>query len=158
MLLLIKEVIGGTVRIERNSQYVTWVAIRKDLIQTLIGILKEYPLLTSRKQCQLKFAILCLRQGFWTVLFLFYTSNSIYKNTKPSKNGFTVRFFSTCAPFNISESINTTTLIAPLNPWFVTGFSDGESTFGVSIYKKSASKLGWDVLVYFQHVYHEHFW
>lgn len=63
MLLLIKEVIGGTVRIERNSQYVIWIAIRKDLIQTLIGILKEYPLLTSCKQCQLKFAIKCIENG-----------------------------------------------------------------------------------------------
>lgn len=34
MLLLIKEVIGGTVRIERNYQYVTWVAIIKYLIKS----------------------------------------------------------------------------------------------------------------------------
>lgn len=80
---------------------------------------------------------------------------SLYKNniTKPCKMGFSLRFFSSSVPLNISEPINTSTLIEcapPLNPWFVTGFSDGESTFGVSIYKKSASKLGWDVIVYFQ--------
>jgi len=58
MLLLIQEVLDGTVKIERKAQYVTWIAIRKDLIQTLIGVLKEYPLLTTRKQCQLKFAFI----------------------------------------------------------------------------------------------------
>lgn len=63
MLLLIQEVIGGTVRIERNGQYVTWVAIRKDLIQFLIRLLKEFPLLTSRKQCQLEFATKCIENG-----------------------------------------------------------------------------------------------
>lgn len=63
MLLLIQEVLGGTVKIERKAQYVTWIAIKKDLIQTLMGILKEYPLLTTRKQCQLKFAAKCIENG-----------------------------------------------------------------------------------------------
>ena len=62
MLLLIQEVLGGTVRIERKAQYVTWIAIRKDLIQNLMDILKEYPLLTTRKQCQLKFASKCIEK------------------------------------------------------------------------------------------------
>lgn len=53
-------------------------------------------------------------------------------------------------PFNIQKSGNIQIQITSLHPWFVTGFSDGESTFGISIYKKSASKLGWDVLIYFQ--------
>lgn len=29
MLLLIQQVIGGTVRIERKAQYVTWIAIKR---------------------------------------------------------------------------------------------------------------------------------
>jgi len=139
MLLLIQQVLGGTVKIERKAQYVTWIAIKKDLIQSLFKLLEEYPLLTTHKQCQLKFAI----------FILFYISNGINRNIK-SKFLFTEKSFSTCVPFNISESGNTPTQITSLNPWFVTGFSDGESTFGISIYKKSASKLGWDVLVYFQ--------
>lgn len=80
MLLLIKEVVDGTVRIEQNSQYVTWVAIRKDLIQTLIGILKEYPLLTSRKQCQLKFAIKCIENG--TKDFVVENRDFMYQDQK----------------------------------------------------------------------------
>ena len=32
-----------------------------------------------------------------------------------------------------------------LNPWFITGFCDAESTFIMSIYKKMTSKTGWQV-------------
>jgi hypothetical protein len=35
MLLLLQEVLGGTVRIEREAQYVTWTAIKKDLVLNL---------------------------------------------------------------------------------------------------------------------------
>lgn len=144
MLLLIKDVIGGRVR-SRYAQYVTWVAIKKDLIQSLIGILKEYPLLTSRKQCQLKSTIFMSKtKRVFNSFVSRGVAPSLYKNniTKPCKMGFSLRFFSSSVPLNISEPINTSTLIEcapPLNPWFVTGFSDGESTFGVSIYKKSAA-------------------
>lgn len=48
MLLLVQEVLaGGTVRIERKAQYVSWIAIRKDLIQSLMKLLEKYPLLTT---------------------------------------------------------------------------------------------------------------
>lgn len=36
MLLLIQQVLGGTVIIERKAQYVTRIAIKKGLIQSLI--------------------------------------------------------------------------------------------------------------------------
>jgi len=32
-----------------------------------------------------------------------------------------------------------------LNPWFVTGFFDGESTFHISIVRSEQSKLGWQI-------------
>lgn len=78
MLLLIQQVIGGTVRIERKAQYVTWIAIKKDLIQYLIEVLKEYPLLTTRKQCQLKFATKCIENG--TKDFVVENKNFMYKD------------------------------------------------------------------------------
>ena len=37
-----------------------------------------------------------------------------------------------------------------LNPWFVTGFCDGESSFYIGIIKSQKSKLGWYVLPAFQ--------
>lgn len=85
MLLLIQQVLGGTVRIERKAQYVTWVAIKKkDLIQTLIEIFKEYPLLTTRKQCQLKLAIKCIENG--TKDFLVENRNFMYKDQQNMLN------------------------------------------------------------------------
>ena len=78
MLLLIQEVLGGTVRIERKAQYVTLIAIKKDLIQNLMGILKKYPLLTTRKQCQLKFATKCIENG--TKDFVVENRDFMYKD------------------------------------------------------------------------------
>ena len=36
-----------------------------------------------------------------------------------------------------------------LDPWFVTGFADGEGSFSVSIYKNAEFKVGWRVLLNF---------
>ena len=36
-----------------------------------------------------------------------------------------------------------------LNPWFITGFSDAEGSFIISIYKSDTSKLKWRVTAYF---------
>lgn len=56
MLRRIKEVIGGRVVIERKERYVTWYVTSKKGLKRLWEILEKYPLLTTRKQCQLKFA------------------------------------------------------------------------------------------------------
>ena len=57
MLLIIKEYVGGSVRVERKDMYVTWSATSKEDIKKVLSILDKYPLLTSRKQCQLTFAL-----------------------------------------------------------------------------------------------------
>lgn len=77
MLLIIQQVIGGTVRIDA-SKFVSWNAVSKDLIQALIRILKEYPLLTTRKQCQLKFAEKCMENG--TKDFVVENKDFMYKD------------------------------------------------------------------------------
>ena len=121
MLLLIQVVLGGTVRIERKAQYVTWIAIKKDLIQNLMDILKQYPLLTTRKQCQLKFAFsgsnTRVLSAFASYLYKPYSTNRDIK----SKSAVSVKYFSTCSTLNDSEN----TSYSSLHPWFVTGFSDG---------------------------------
>ena len=60
MLDKIKEVIGGTVIIERKTRYVTWIASNKNDLAKIFVILAKYPLLTAGKQCQLQFAKNCL--------------------------------------------------------------------------------------------------
>ena len=40
-----------------------------------------------------------------------------------------------------------------INPWFLTGFSDAESSFIISIYKDEKSKLKWRVSPFFFYTY-----
>lgn len=60
MLNLIKNTIGGRVVIERKNSYVTWIASNKSDLLKVFAILAKYPLLTTRKQCQLEFVKKCL--------------------------------------------------------------------------------------------------
>lgn len=43
---------------------------------------------------------------------------------------------------------------APLHPWFITGFADGDGCFFVSIQKNSILKTGWLVRAAFQIALH----
>lgn len=61
MLKLIQKVLGGKVRIERNGNYVTWVITSKKDIANALTILDQYPLLSSRKRCQLEFMKSCMK-------------------------------------------------------------------------------------------------
>lgn len=56
MLDLIAKHIGGRVVIERGNSYVTWYATNKTDLAKVLAILVKYPLITTRKQCQLEFA------------------------------------------------------------------------------------------------------
>ena len=56
MLNLIKKYVGGRVVIERNNRYVTWYATNRTDIAKVFAILVKYPLLSTRKLCQLDFA------------------------------------------------------------------------------------------------------
>lgn len=61
MLNLIQKEIGGKVRIERKDKFVTWVIVSRKDIKTALFILNQYPLLTTRKRCQLEFMKQCLK-------------------------------------------------------------------------------------------------
>jgi len=51
--------------------------------------------------------------------------------------------------FTLQSTLTTSTLhpsiLSPLNPWYITGFSDGESSFIVSMTKDNEYKTGWRV-------------
>ena len=55
MLIKIAKVIGGNVRITGKGKDVIWVVNNKKIIKEIIKIFDYYPLLTSRKICQLQF-------------------------------------------------------------------------------------------------------
>lgn len=60
MLELISHFIGGKVKIERKSQYVTLIFTTKIEINNCLELFKKYPLLSSRKICQLEFMKNCI--------------------------------------------------------------------------------------------------
>jgi hypothetical protein len=70
-----------------------------------------------------------------------------------------IRQFSTNSICRCSNSFKNINLIQnqnkELNPWFVTGFIDGEGCFGLYIYKKAALKIGWNVFLDFKITLHE---
>lgn len=41
-------------------------------------------------------------------------------------------------------------ILSPLNPWFLTGFSDGESSFYITVHKSNNVKTGWSVRAIFE--------
>ena len=60
MLIKIAKVIGGSVKITGGGDDVIWVVNKKETILEIIKIFEVYPLITSRKICQLEFLKLCL--------------------------------------------------------------------------------------------------
>lgn len=63
MLIKIAKVIGGSVRITGGGKDVLWVVNKKETVQEIIKIFDSYPLLTSRKICQLEFLKTCLLEN-----------------------------------------------------------------------------------------------
>ncbi len=64
MLILIAKVIGGTVRISKKKDNVIWVVDSKESIKDIIKIFDKYPLLTSRKICQINFMKKCMKLNY----------------------------------------------------------------------------------------------
>lgn len=62
MLVEIAKVVGGTVRIAGKQADVIWVVNKKEEILEIIQIFETYPLLTSKKICQLAFLKTCLTE------------------------------------------------------------------------------------------------
>ena len=60
MLMKIAKVIGGYVRITGRDKDVIWVVNDRKTIKDIIKIFDSYPLLTSKKICQLEFLKKCL--------------------------------------------------------------------------------------------------
>lgn len=60
MLMKISKIVGGYVKINGRGKDVIWVVNDKKHIQVIIKIFDDYPLLTSRKICQLEFFKKCL--------------------------------------------------------------------------------------------------
>ena len=60
MLLLIKTQLGGTVRVEKQQEFVLWIENDFTKILSLVALLDRYPPLTTRLSCQLDFLKRCI--------------------------------------------------------------------------------------------------
>jgi hypothetical protein len=80
MLIKIAKVIGGSVRITGKGKDVIWVVNKKETVQEIIKIFESYPLLTSRKICQLEFLKKSLHNNSVDFVHFINARNSKYTN------------------------------------------------------------------------------
>jgi LAGLIDADG endonuclease len=81
MLIKIAKVIGGSVRITgKGLREVIWVVNKKETVIEIIKIFETYPLLTSRKFCQLYFLKRCLLEN--SVDYYLLNRGNKYTNQK----------------------------------------------------------------------------
>ena len=85
----------------------------------------------------------------YTALSEIYTTISHLVNMVRSK----IRLVITNLPLNKVRYISQTQT-SGLDPWFVTGFTDGEGSFMISILKNSERRLGWSVNARFEITLH----
>lgn len=117
MLVKIAKVIGGTVRITGKGKDVIWVVNRKETIQEIIRNFETYPLLTSKKICQLEFLKTCLLKN--SVDWYLANRNSKYMNKLTIIKS---------DPFG--QEINCFALPNYFNGW-LSGFIEGEGCFSI---------------------------
>jgi len=117
MLIKIDKVIGGSVRITGKGEDVIWVVNRKETIQEIIKIFDVYPLLTSRKICQLKFLKTCLLKN--SVDWYLSNRNSKYINQPAILNS---------DPFGLER--NSFALPNYFKGW-LSGFIEAEGCFSI---------------------------
>ncbi len=50
---------------------------------------------------------------------------------------------------NIKNTVNRKIQSFTLNPWYVTGYTDGEGSFVFSLVRSKSNKIGWGLLIHF---------
>jgi len=81
MLQTIAKIICGRVILEKKAgyEYVTWIAQTTSEVIKVFSIIEKYPFITSRKQSQFNFAMLCLTKKFFYDEFVYLRDNK-YEN------------------------------------------------------------------------------
>lgn len=119
MLNLIKNKIGGTISV--NKKYVTLLIVSKKDINYVLSLIDKYPLLTSRKICQLNFALNCLEGKILPSEFITKRNNKYYNQDEIAK-----------------KSIN---MLPPhYFPCWLSGFIEAEGNFNLLRYKTGGIK------------------
>lgn len=97
MLKNMAKVVGGYVRITEKGKWVIWVANSKKDIENIKKIFEKYPLLTSRKKCQLDFLNKCLSglsmDDYFKERENKYVNQNDYINNEKNKSLQTLNYF-----------------------------------------------------------------
>lgn len=98
LLNIIQKHIGGRVAIERKDQYVTWIVSNKKDVCSVLSLFDRYPLLTSRKICQYKFALYCLNNPIIYNFFemrdsKYFSQLSLIESKSKSVDPFSIPYF-----------------------------------------------------------------
>jgi hypothetical protein len=126
MLNLIQKEIGGKVRIERKDKYVTWVIVSQKDIKTALFILDKYPLLTTRKRCQLEFMKQCIKDRSVN----FYLQKRDLKYDKQPE---------------MIALLNKNCIIPDYFPAWLSGFIEAEGSFSIYSFKDQTKPKGFTV-------------
>lgn len=128
MLIEIAKVVGGSVRITGGGDDVIWVVNKKETILEIIKIFEVYPLLTSRKICQLEFLKICL------------LNNSVnkYLSTRDSKY---------INQHNVINSNPISSIPNYFNGW-ISGFIEAEGFFSVRKNNNHSFSIGQNYDIY----------
>jgi hypothetical protein len=126
MLNLIQKEIGGKVRIERKDQYVTWAIVSRKDIKTALFILDQYPLLTTRKRCQLEFMIKCIKDRSVN----FYLQSRDHKYDKQP---------------DMIALLNQNFIRPDYFPAWLSGFIEAEGSFSIYSFKNQTKPKGFTI-------------
>lgn len=132
MLIEIAKVIGGSVRITGGGDDVIWVVNKKETILEIIQIFEVYPLLTSRKICQLEFLKICL----------FNNSVNKYLSTRDSK------YINQHNVINSNPFIRLSTSIPNYFKGWISGFIEAEGCFTIRKNNHHSFSIGQNYDIY----------
>jgi hypothetical protein len=127
MLIEIAKIIGGSVHITDKTKSVIWVVNDKEIIQKIISIFDTYPLLTSKKRCQLDFLKLCLLNN--SVDWYINNREFKYKNQK--------------LILNLNLAIGLNNKFPPYFKEWLSGFIEAEGCF--TIRNRSSKVLSFSI-------------
>lgn len=128
MLILIAKVIGGTVRISKKKDNVIWVVDSKKTILEIIKIFDKYPLLTSRKICQINFMKNCIKLN--SIDWYLLNRNFKYNNQLNYINTLNLKFK------------NKTFICSEYFKCWLSGFIEAEGCFSIRLNKSNSFSIG----------------
>jgi hypothetical protein len=120
MLIKIAKVIGGSVRVTGKTKDVIWVVNNRETIKEIIKIFDSYPLLTSRKICQLEFLKKYLLNNSESV-------NNLINNYLSDRNS---KYINQPSVINSNPLINLVNFPTFFNGW-ISGFIEAEGCFSI---------------------------